>query len=222
MSLNAFFYSIYLRMGGALLLSAGTAYLTTHSSLIFILQTPALMYGLMGIQLVLVLGMQFLINKLSVSATNALFIIYAALNGVTMSGFLLYFLTNKPTLTITIFLVAASLFAFLALLGYTTKKDLSGWGTFLYAAVWGILISSLVNMFLQNSLFDTILSAIALIIFSALTVYDTQYYKQLHAHLHDHTARHKMITIGALHMYINFIMIFQNLLSLSNLIAGDE
>lgn len=216
MSLNTFFYSIYLRMGGALILSAITAYLTVHSPLIFVLQTPALMYGLMGIQLILVLGMQFLINRLSPALTNLLFIIYAALNGVTMSGFLLYFLTNAFNLTVIIFFVAASLFAFLAFIGFTTKKDLSGWGGFLYAAVWGILISSLVNIFLQSSLFDTVLSAIALVIFAALTVYDNQYFKQLHAHSNDDGGTQKIITIGALHMYINFIMIFQNLLSLSS------
>lgn len=219
MSLSQFFTSIYLRMAGALVLSAITAFITVSSDLIFILQTPVLFYGLIGIELLLVLGMQWLINKFSAKIATLLFVIYAALNGVTMSGFLLFFLTNNLTLTITIFLVAAALFAMLALLGYSMKKDLSGWGTFLYASVWGVVLSSLVNIYFQNSAFDMIISAVALILFSALTVYDNQYYKHVHAQTHasgNADMQQKMATIGALHMYINFIMIFQNLLSISS------
>jgi uncharacterized protein len=133
-----------------------------------------------------------------------------------MSGFLYHFLTQNFNLTVLIFAVSASMFAALAGYGYVTKNDLSGWGTFLFAGVWGIFFASLANMFLQNSLFDTLLSAAALLVFAALTVYDSQYYKHLHHTLKDEESTGKAITLGALHMYINFVMIFQSLLNLVN------
>ena len=80
--------------------------------------------------------------------------------------------------------------------------------------MWGVFFSSIVNIFLQNSLFDTVLSAIALLVFAVLTVYDNQYYKNLFSHLNTEDQKNKSVIIGALHMYINFVMIFQNLLKL--------
>ncbi len=217
-SLNTYLSSIYGRMAAALVLSAGTAWLTVHSPLIAVLQTPVLFYGIVAVELALMFGVQMAIHKISTATASALFIAYAALNGITMSGFLLYFLTKNFSLVVVIFLVAASAFTALAFLGHITKHDMSGWRTFLFVAVWGIFFSSLANMYFQNSLLDMIISAGALLVFSALTVYDAQYYKHLHATLTSVEQQGKAITLGALHMYINFIMIFQNLLNL----AGDR
>lgn len=215
-TLNQFFTSIYKWMALGVLLSAFTAFLTMTTPLIYVLTNPIIFYGLIAIEIALCLGMQWMINKFSSSISLTLFLIYSALNGITMSGILLYYLTQSASLVLVIFLVAASMFAFLAVLGYRTKKDLSGWRTFLFAAVWGVFFSSLANIFLQNSMFDLVISAVALVVFAALTVYDNQFYKNIFAQLEDRESQKKMIVLGALHMYINFIMIFQTLLRLVN------
>lgn len=219
LSLKDYYSSIYLRMAGGLLVSCITGWLTIHSSLIVVLQTPALFYGIVAIEIALMFGVQMAINKISGNTASALFLAYAALNGVTLSGFVWYYLTQSVNLVLVVFAVALSLFVALAVLGYTTKHDMSAWRKFLFAAVWGVFFASLANMFLQHSLFDTAISAVALIVFAALTVYDSQYYKQLHASLTSKDDQGRAISLGALHMYINFIMIFQNLL---NLVGKDE
>ena len=203
-------------MALGVLLSAVTAFLTMTTPLIYVLKNPILFYGMVTIEIALCLGMQWMINKFSSNISLALFLAYSALNGITMSGLLLYYLTKSANLVLVIFLVAASMFAFLAVLGYRTKKDLSEWRTFLFAAVWGVFFSSLANIYFQNSAFDLIISAIALVVFAALTVYDNQFYKNIFHTLEDKESQKKMVVLGALHMYINFIMIFQTLLRLVN------
>ena len=213
-SVNAFFRSIYSWMAAGVFVSGIFAWLTMNSFLIVFLQNPVLFYGAIGIELALVIGVQWMINRISSNTAFIIYFIYAALNGVTMAGFLFYFLSTNPTVALVIFGVAISMFAALAVLGYTTKFNLSGWGTFLFMAVWGILFSSIANIFLQNDFFSLIISAVALLVFSALTVYDNQYYKNIFAQLQTEEEQSKAATIGALHMYINFIMIFQSLLNL--------
>jgi FtsH-binding integral membrane protein len=198
------------------LVSAFFAWLTMNSPLIVVLQNPIFFYGILAVEIALVLGVQWLINKLPANLSLTLFLVYAALNGISMSGVMLYYLTNSASLVMIVFLVAASMFAFLAILGYTTKKDLSGWGTFLYAGMWGVFISSLVNIYFQNSMFDTIISAMALLVFAGLTVYDNQFYKNIFAKLENEDSKKRYAILGAIHMYINFIAIFQNLLNLVN------
>lgn len=213
-TLHSYFTQIYMRMAIGVALSGLFAWLTVNSPLVAVLQNPIYFYGLLAIEIGLVMGVQWAIHRISSSTASMLYVAYAALNGITLSGFLYHFLTSNFNLTVTIFAVAASMFAALAVYGYVTKNDLSGWGTFLFAGVWGVFIASLANIFFQNSLFDMILSAVALVIFAALTVYDSQYYKHLHARLNSEESTSKAVTLGALHMYINFVMIFQNLLSL--------
>lgn len=213
-TINQFFTKIYIWMAFGILLSAISAWATWNTGLIVILQNPILFYGIVAIEIGIALGMQWLINKLSTSFASTLYVIYAILNGITLSGILAYYLTQNANVVLVIFLVAASMFGFLAFLGFTTKKDLSGWRTFLMVGMWGVFFSSIVNIFLQNSLFDTVLSAIALLVFAGLTVYDNQYYKNLFSHLNTEDEKNKSVIIGALHMYINFVMIFQNLLKL--------
>ncbi|MFW0871206.1 MAG: Bax inhibitor-1/YccA family protein [Patescibacteria group bacterium] len=212
-----FFRSIYQWMVIGILISAAMAYLTINSPLVVIFQNSVYFYGLIAIQLGILFGVQWGINRLSAANAFLLYLAYAALNGMTMAGFLAYFLATDPMLVVVIFLVAASMFAFLAVWGYFTKNDLSGWGTFLIAAVWGIFFSSIANIFLQSDTFSFIISGVALIIFAALTVYDNQAYRQMFAHLKDDEQKSKMATLGALHMYINFIMMFQSLLNLTQL-----
>ncbi len=221
---NQFFTEIYKYMISGVLVSALFAWLTMNTSLIVILQNPILFYGIVAIEIGLTFVMQWFINKLSSGAALFMYVLYASLNGITFSGVLSYYLTQNANLVYVIFLVAASMFGLLAFLGYRTKRDLSGWSTFLFVGMWGVFIASIINIFLQNSIFDIIISAIALLVFAGLTVYDNQYYKSIFYNLQNSGSNEvergesmkKMVAIGALHMYMNFIMIFQSLLKLVN------
>ncbi len=215
-TVNQFFAQIYKWMAVGVLLSAFSAYLTMTTSLAGVLQNPVIFYGMVAIQIGICLGMQWMINRISPAMAFNLYLVYALLNGVVMSGLLAFYLTQSASTVLVVFISAASMFALLAFIGFTTKKDISGWGTFLIAGMWGVFFSSILNIFLQNSVFDIIISAVALLVFAGLTVYDNQYYKNLFVHLHSEDEKNKAVTLGALHMYINFIMIFQSLLRLVN------
>lgn len=219
-NVSQFFTSIYKWMIVAVLISAVSAWFTMISPLSVIYSNSMYFYGLIGIELAILFGVQWGIHKISSSQAFILFLVYAAVNGLTMAGFLAYFLTDNPQLVLVIFLVAASMFAFLAVLGYTTKRDMSGWATFLFAGMWGVFASSLVNMFLGSDGFSFLISAAALVVFAGLTVYDNQYYKNMFAGIKTDEEKSKASTLGALHMYINFIMIFQSLLNLTRI--GDN
>ena len=153
-------------------------------------------------------------NKLSHSASFILYFVYAGVTGVLSSYiFQVYDLGNVAG----VFLASVLMFGALAVYGYTTKKDLSGWGVFLFTAMWGVFIVSIINMFLQSEMTHFIVSIIAIVVFAGLTIYDNQHYKNIYYAVKDNEElKDKMITQGALHMYINFIMIFRNLLYLVN------
>jgi uncharacterized protein len=214
-TVNQFFTQIYKWMIIGLLVSAGFAWLTMNSpAMIALLSSPVIFYGIIAIQIGLMMGVQWMINKISASTAFVVYIIYAILNGITISGLMASYLSQSASLVFMIFIVAASMFALLAFIGFTTKRDMSGWATFLIAGMWGVFASSIVNIFLQNSLFDLIISAVVLLVFAGLTVYDNQFYKNYFTQLEGDESKSKAVTIGALHMYINFIMIFQSLLRL--------
>ena len=215
-TVNQFFTNIYKWMAIGVLVSAFSAYLTMQTKLVLILQNPILFYGIVAIEIGICFGLQWLIARLSPAMATLLYIVYAVLNGITLSGLLAYYLSQSASLVLVIFLVAASMFWLLAFIGFTTKKDISGWRTFLIAGMWGVFFSSIFNIFLQNSMFDIIISAVSLVIFAGLTVYDNQFYKNYFAQLNTGEEKNKAVTIGALHMYINFVMIFQSLLRLVN------
>ncbi len=213
MTLNRFFAKIYTWMAGGILFTALVAFLTLSTPLgAIVYGSKVMFYGIVALEVAVMLGAQMLINKLPVSMSRLLFFLYAGLNGITITGILAQF---SPRIVVGVFLISASLFGILAIFGYTTKKNLSGWGTFLYIGMLGVFVSGIVNVFLQNSGFDTILCSITVLVFSGLTVYDNQVYKAIYEDSKYNTdALEKASALGALHMYMNFIMIFINLLKL--------
>lgn len=207
--LSEFFARIYMWMFVGLLLSAIASFVTLNTPLgYFIFSSSFLYYGLIAIQLALMFGVQLLINIFSVRISYLLFFLYAIVSGVLLSGIFVMYTTTSISM---IFIISALLFFGLAVIGFTTKKDLSSFGTVMRMGMIGVFISSLVNMILQNSFMDMIVSGIAIIVFSGLTVYDNQAYKRIYASSHGRNLE-KFVVLGALHMYINFIMIFVNLL----------
>ena len=217
-TLSRFFSAIYLWMAVGVGVSAFFAYITTFTPLLGVVYSSSFyVYGLFGIQLALVFFIQFMIHKLSATVSLLLYFLYAALNGVTIAGLILYHIaTSSPLFVITIFVSALLMFVFLAVYGYYSKIDYSPWGKFLFAGVIGVLIASISNILIQSSVFHIIIASVALLVFAALTVYDNQFYKNIYASLDTPEEKHKMVILGALHMYINLIVIFQSLLTLLN------
>ncbi|MFN3233235.1 MAG: Bax inhibitor-1/YccA family protein [Alphaproteobacteria bacterium] len=161
--------------------------------------------------LALVMVMSFGLNKLSTFALQASFWAFAALMGASISSIFLQFTDASIA---RIFFVTAGAFAGLSLYGYTTKKDLSAWGSFLIMGVIGILIASVVNIFIESSMMSFIISVIGVLVFAGLTAYDTQRCKEMYYQGHGTEAMAKLSIMGALSLYLNFINMFLFLLQL--------
>ncbi len=162
--------------------------------------------------LVLLLGSNFVMKNPSAGAASALYWLIVALIGASMGTVVLVYTGASVIQT---FLITAAAFGALSLFGYTTKKDLTGIGRFLIMGVIGLIIASVVNMFLQNGVMQLIISAAGVLIFAGLTAYDTQRLKMTYYALGgNQTAMSVATSYGALSLYINFINMFQFLLML--------
>ena len=160
--------------------------------------------------LAFVLVMSFGINRLSVPALQATFWGFAAVMGLSMSSI---FLTYTGASIARVFFITAGTFGAMSLYGYTTKRDLSGMGSFLMMGLIGVILASVVNMFMQSSALHFALSIIGLFIFIGLTAYDTQRLKTMYYTLTSHgEAMAKMSIMGALSLYLDFINMFQYML----------
>ena len=188
---------------------AGRAALTPFGQMLY---TSPLKWVVMLAPLAAVMFLSFRIYKMSVSAAQISFWAFAALMGVSLSSILLVFTSSSIT---SVFFTTSAAFAALSLYGYTTKKDLSGWGSFLIMGVVGLLIAGLVNIFLQSSALQFAISALGVLIFAGLTAYDTQAIKDnYYAIFHDATAASKGAIMGALNLYLDFINMFTSMLNL--------
>ena len=167
--------------------------------------TIVLFLGTLG----LVFFMSFRINSMSVSAAQTTFWIYAALMGLSLSSIFLVFTGQSIVQT---FFVTAASFGALSLYGYTTKKDLSGFGTFLIMGLFGLIIASIVNIFLVSSALGFAISVIGVLIFAGLTAYDTQKIKEMYYEADDGTVAGRKAIMGALTLYLDFINLFMFLL----------
>lgn len=208
-TLNAVLRRVYLWMGLGLAVTAVVASVTVSSGLVLtIASTPLLFYGLLIGELLLVIAVGASLNRLSASSALWLFLLYAALNGATMSIlFLIYTLTSISQA----FWVTGGLFALMSVIGYTTGIDLSGWGSYLTMGLVGFILASFVNVFFASPGLYWVLTYAGIVLFLALTVYDTQRIKTmataaLHAGESDIVS--KMGIMGALRLYLDFINLF--------------
>ena len=152
------------------------------------------------------------INSMSVGAAQITFWIYAALVGLSLSS--LFVVYTGQSLA-RVFFITAAMFGAISLWGYTTKKDLSGWGSFLIMGVIGIIIASIVNIFLASSAMQFALSVITVVVFAGLTAYDTQKLKEIYYSVQgDSLAMGRSAIMGALNLYLDFLNIFLALMSL--------
>ena len=159
--------------------------------------------------LAIVFAMSFGQNRFSTSTLKLMFFAFAALMGLSMSTLLLVFTGTSVALA---FFATAGAFAGLSLYGYVTKKDLSGFGTFLIMGVVGLLVAMVVNIFLQSSTMALVIAAIGVLVFAGLTAYDTQKLKVMYAHVAGTEMMGKVMILGALNLYLDFVNMFQFLL----------
>ena len=161
--------------------------------------------------LALVFFLSFRINSMSVSTAQTTFWGYAALLGVSLSSIFLVYTGQSITQT---FFITATTFGAMSLYGYTTKKDLTSWGSFLFMGLIGILIASVVNIFLASSAMSFAISVIGVLVFTGLTAYDTQKIKEGYYEADDSDTAGRKAIIGALNLYLDFINLFIMLLRL--------
>ena len=183
--------------------------LTNFGALIY---TSALRWVVMLAPLVMIFAFGAVTNRISAAGAQLFFFVFAALIGVSLSSIFIFYTSFSIVQT---FLVTAIAFAGLSLYGYTTKKDISGWGSFLIMGVIGLLVAMIVNYFLQSPAMMYAISMIGVLIFAGLTAYDTQQIKSTylaHAHHGDQDWLDKSAIHGALNLYLDFLNMFQFLL----------
>lgn len=212
---NSFMRRVYNWMALGLGLSAVSAYVVSNTTAIYYFineQTgaPTMAYWVVLIATFgLAIGISAGIRRLQVSTAAALFIVYGTLMGVFLAPVLMLYTQASVFKT---FLITAGTFGITSIWASTTKKDLSGWGSFLFMGLIGIILASVVNIFLQSPMMDWIISIIGVGLFIGLTAYDTQQLRAMVLEAANETTVSKMAIFGALKLYLDFINLFLFLL----------
>jgi FtsH-binding integral membrane protein len=202
--------SIYNYMTSGVLLTGIVALLTYNSGLAVNFARGPLMWLVALSPLAIVMAMSFGANRFSKATLQMMFWAFAVLMGLSLSTIFLVFTGGSIAVT---FFATAAAFAGLSLFGYTTQKSLSGWGSFLIMGVVGLIVAMVLNIFLQSPALMYAISFIGVLIFAGLTAYDTQRLKNEYAVLRGTEFAGKAIVLGALTLYLDFINMFQFLLS---------
>jgi uncharacterized protein len=208
--LRSYMLSVYNYMASGVLLTGIVALLFANSGLAAQVLTTPLRWLIILAPLGFVMAMSFGLNRMSTGTLQALFWAFAVAMGLSMSSIFLVY--TGVSIAQTFFAVAAG-FLGLSLYGYTTKRDLSGFGTFLIMGVVGLLVAMLINLFLQSPAMMLAISAIGVLLFAGLTAYDTQKIKSMYAYVAGTDMMGKVVIMGALNLYLDFVNMFTFLLS---------
>lgn len=214
--LRSYMLGVYNYMSAGVALTGVVAYSVSsyaeaNPAVAQLLYQSPLKWVLMLAPLAFILVLSFGLHRLSAAATQGVFWAFAAIMGLSLS---VIFLVYTNTSIFQTFIVTSGAFAALSLYGYTTKRDLSGWGSFLIMGVVGLIIAMVVNWFLQSSALAFAVSVLGLLIFAGLTAYDTQRIKDEYLVIrHDAEMVAKASVMGALSLYLDFVNMFQFLLS---------
>ncbi len=204
--LRSYMLSVYNYMGSGVLLTGIVALAFAMSgAAAAVFQNGALRIVLMMAPLAVVFAMSFGQNRMKTSTLQLLFWAYAVLMGLSLSTI---FLVYSGTSIAGAFFATAAGFAGLSLYGYTTKKDLSAFGTFLIIGLVGLIVASLINLFLQSGVMSLVISAVGVLIFAGLTAYDTQRTKSLYFEVAGTDMVGKAVIMSALSLYLDFINMF--------------
>lgn len=206
--INTAMAGVYKNMGLAVLVSMIVSFFVgTNASLMQFFFTGAMKWIVIFAPLVAVLGMTFSLDKVSKPVAHLMLHGFAALMGL---SFATIFVVYNMGSIVTAFMGAAVLFSVMSLYGYFTKKDLSGLGSLLFVGLIAIIIASVINIFIGSTVFQMVISAVAIIIFLGLTAYDTQTIREMVSYDRNDNAE----VAGALSLYLNFINLFLHLLQL--------
>ena len=214
--LRSYMLSVYNYMASGVLLTGVVALLFAKSGYVNALFSETGQMGPLGWIVMLaplgvVMAMSFGQNRMATSTLQLLFWVYAFLMGLSLSTI---FLVYTDTSIAQVFFATAAGFAGLSLWGYTTKKDLSGFGTFLVMGLVGLIVAMLLNLIFRSQALDFVISAAGVLIFAGLTAYDTQKIKSLYEHVAGTDIMGKVVIMGALSLYLDFINMFLFLLRL--------
>lgn len=211
--MSAYMSKVYLWMTAGLLVTAIVALAVASSALFVSLASSGIILGLCIAEVVLVIVLSSAIHRMSAQTATLLFMLYACLNGVTLSVIFAVYTTASIA---NAFFTTAGTFLAMSVYGATTKRDLTGLGSFLFMGLIGLIIASIVNIFLASSTMDFVVSAIGVLIFTLFTAYDTQKLRQFGqgAPLDDAVALQRGAILGALTLYLDFINLFIQLLHL--------
>jgi len=203
---------VYTWMTLALIITGLSAYVVANSqaAINLIYGHSAVVWVLFGLELALVIGLTAAIDRLSLTTATLMFIVYSVVNGLVFSSiFFAYTLSSIST----VFFITAGTFAAMSAFGYFTNSDLSSWGRILIMALIGLIIASIVNIFVKSSGLELLLSYGGVLIFVGLTAYDTQKIKQMFLQAPDASENtQKYALLGALSLYLDFINLFLYLL----------
>lgn len=203
---------VYVWMTLALVITGITAYGVANSPGILqaIYTNKILFFGMIIAEFALVIGVSAAINKLSLATATLMFVLYSVINGALMSYI---FLAYTASSVATVFFITAGTFAAMAVVGYTTKTDLSSMGKYLFMALIGLIIATVVNLFVKSDGMTLILSYIGVLVFVGLTAWDSQKIKQMMLQAPDAgEGAQKLALLGALTLYLDFINLFIYLL----------
>jgi FtsH-binding integral membrane protein len=219
--LRAYMLQVYNYMASGLALTGIVAYFAGNSPAVMntlyapgpsgMLQPTLLAWIVMLAPLAFVMVLSFGINRLKASTAQALFWVFAAVMGLSLANI---FLIYTGASVARVFFITAGSFAALSLYGYTTKRDLSGFRSFLLIGLFGIVIGSIVNIFLQSSAFEFTISIIGVLVFAGLTAHDTQAIRDIYNSADSSETYGKKAVMGALSLYLDFINLFMLLLRL--------
>jgi hypothetical protein len=209
--LRNYMLRIYNYMASGLALTGIVAYAFAASGIYLEIARTPLIYVVMLAPLGLVMWMSFGINRMSAATAQGVFWLYAGVMGISMASIFLVFTGASIA---RVFFITAGTFAAMSLYGYTTKSDLSRFGSFLFMGLIGIIIASLVNMFVASSALQFAISVIGVIVFVGLTAWDTQQIKEMYYEGDYGEVATKKAVMGALRLYLDFINLFMMLLQL--------
>ena len=223
--LRSYLIKVFNYMWVSLLITGATAYLFANTSLINLLynidmQAQTVSMSAIGwiitfAPFALIFAFNYVVRNKSMSAVHAVFWLFSALFGASMASIFLLYTASSIT---RVFLITACTFGAMSIYGYTTKHDLSGMGSFLLMGLFGVIIASIVNIWMQSSGLYYAISYISVLIFTGLTAYDMQNIKALYYGQENEDARSRKAIMGALNLYLDFINLFMALLR----IMGDR
>lgn len=208
---NAVMKKVYVRMFVGLLISAFVAMgiASSPAALMFIYGNKLVYFGMFIVMIIMAFTLPMKLNSMSTGTCLGLFCLFAALMGASLSGIFIVYDLGSITYT---FFITAGMFGVMSVYGYFTKSSLAKMGSFLMMALFGLIICSLVNMFVASSTLDWIISIAGVLIFTGLTAWDTQQIKQMASANLAPQLTDKLATMGALNLYLDFINLFIYLL----------